>query len=71
MINMKIKVENNLDEIVKELERLGYKEDNISSRNPRFVYTGESGHYFKNISDIPLISGSLTTLAELKDMQND
>lgn len=66
--NMKIPVENNLDEIVAELERRGYIEDDISSDNAKFVYTGCSGHYFKHKADIRLLIGNMTTLAELKEM---
>ena len=67
--NMKIQVENNLDEIVAELENRGYIEDDISNDNAKFVYTGCSGHYFKHKTDIRLISGNIVTIAELKRMK--
>jgi len=63
--NMKIPVENNLDEIVGELERLGY----VNNRKPmmcdRYIHTynGQYGGFYT-----PLNHGEPTTLAELKEM---
>lgn len=75
--NMKIHVENNLDEIVGELERLGYKKNSLYNlwMKPDFVVCDSFGL-------ISLIGGAstqvflnqkicrfdLTTLAELRSM---
>ena len=68
--NMKIKVENNLEDIVGELERIGYKKLGWSCyRSPAMIITyGDSGWFTdcnKSINRGGLI---LTTLAELKEM---
>ena len=70
MKNMKIKVENNLDEIVGELERLGYKKHIWEHLiNTGYVVAFESGVYtnvdFNPVNEIY----ALTTLAELKEMK--
>ena len=67
---MKIEVNEQqpLDDVVVELVNQGYKEDNISSDNPRFTYTGSSGHYFLHKDDIEF-NGNLTTLQELREMK--
>ena len=67
--NMKIKVENNLDEIVGELERLGYKLNGwLKNRIIRSVKTNHFGLYSGDFFDVDIIQGELTTLAELKEM---
>ena len=72
MKNMKIKVENNLDEIVGELERLGFENcTTFNSKNVRFILAFEDHKTFTDYfnldcSDIEVIE---TTLAELKDMK--
>lgn len=68
MKNMKIEIneEQSINEVVKELERLGYVKDTTLSDCPDYVYTFEDGSYFiymgNHGSDEP------TTLAELKEM---
>ena len=69
MCNMKIKVENNLDEIAGELERLGYKPWCVAYIGVSIVATNKRGNYTTFHKDI-WDSGILTTLSELKDMQN-
>ena len=64
MKNMKIKVENNLDEIVGELERLGFRASQIRY-DPKFINT--TGHGYFLMTNHPL-DFPLTTLAELKEM---
>ena len=69
MKNMKIKVENNLDEIVVELERLGYKLNGwLKNRIIRSVKTNHFGLYSGDFFDVDIIQGELTTLDELKEM---
>jgi len=65
--NMKIAItpEQPLDEIVVELERIGYKQIGIF-KNQKWVYVTESGSLW--FANIPIYSGELTTLAELKEM---
>lgn len=62
--DMKIPVENNLDEIVAELERLGYEPSQIIFYATH-INTTDCGTYLltKHPWDYPL-----TTLAELKEM---
>ena len=74
MKNMKFKVEtnklgeSNLDEIVGELERLGYKQWG-DANNPKFIITHKSGLYQMIWNDMPRLKDwGLTTLAELKGM---
>lgn len=67
--HMKIKVENNLDEIVAELERLGYRINGwLENRIIRSVKTNHFGLYSGDFFDVDIIQGDLTTLAELKGM---
>ena len=72
MRNMKIPVENNLDEIVGELERLGYFKGCwwIGFANITIIEAdGETGHLVDyRGNDIDARYGDLTTLAELKEM---
>lgn len=68
--NMKIPVENNLDEIVGELERLGYRKSPLFHKECKSM--GIYSEYMKfdcYDMDVMNISGcKLTTLAELKEM---
>ena len=66
MKNMKIKVENNLDEIVGELVRLGYVEPNEDGNR---IFTSQLGNTI-NVFDDSLMFDCCkeTTLAELKEM---
>ena len=67
--NMKIPVENNLDEIVGELERLGYKLNGwLENRVIKSVKADHFGLYCGQFFDADIIQGDLTTLAELKEM---
>ena len=66
--NMKIKVKNNLDEIVVELGRLGYVKQAWLNHQKEVIATFETGvysnfNYFYNDTHKP------TTLAELKEMK--
>ena len=68
--NMKIEINEQqlLDEVVMELERLGYKKDNHKSCDVcKFVYSYRDGFYIKWNTDIDK-GHPLTTLAELKEM---
>lgn len=67
MRNMKIPVENNLDEIVGELKRLGYKKDLIKGR--KWVMCHELGYFSIHDHNYDF-NVKLTTLDELKEMQN-
>lgn len=62
--NMKIPVENNLDEIVAELERLGYVEVWRHEEKPTTGYV----EAFTNGEFEIYTSGFITTLAKLKEM---
>ena len=65
--NMKIPVENNLDEIVRELERLGYqKYDGDMVKNPTIIEAYADGIYCFYSQDLHVCK--ITTLAELKEM---
>ena len=68
--NMKIPVENNLDEIVAELERLGYRLDYECRKKPAFVITWHFGDYdIQSMCEHEFIFHEDTaTLAELKEM---
>ena len=72
--NMKIKVEtdehgeSNLDEIVGELERLGYSEEIHTTFQPKSICTYEDGTYHVYTREAKHKIGELTTLAELKEM---
>jgi len=65
--NMKIPVENNLNEIVGELERLGYVKPNEDGST---IYTIDIGNTFNSYRDLIDLRGvyKTTTLAELKEM---
>ena len=65
--NMKIPVENNLDEIIGELERLGYVKQAWLNHQKEVIATFETGvysnfNYFYNDTHKP------ATLAKLKEM---
>lgn len=64
-LNLKIPVENNLDEIVVELERLGYKKD--LEKGNSWILCHEFGLY--SLHSHKYGFGNLTTLAELKEMK--
>ena len=67
MRNMKIKVENNLDEIVVELERLGYKREAWLNHQKEVIVTFSNGIY-SNFNYFYNDAFKTTTLAELKEM---
>ena len=66
--NMKIAINEQqpLDEVVKELERLGYKQAYKTERMVKSVYTDSLGYY-----SIMGVTGSsnITTLTKLKNME--
>ena len=64
MKNMKIKVENNLDEIVATLESKWYKKLSATKSNPSYVIVTPDGYY----SIRKAVAICNTTLAELKEM---
>lgn len=64
--NMKIPVENNLDEIVGELERLGYGQCFLSIQYNNFIICRDFGVFFDSDGDDH--DFLTTTLAELKEM---
>ena len=69
--NMKIAItpEQPLDEVVKELERLGYQINGwLENRIIRSVKTNHFGLYSGDFFDVDIIQGDLTTLDELKEM---
>lgn len=68
--NMKIEVnaEQPLDDIVGELERLGYRVELKTSKNPKSICTYGDGTYHVYMREIKYKVGDLTTLAELKEM---
>ena len=75
MKNMKIKVEtdehgeSNLDEIVGELEGLGYKLNGwLENRVIKSVKAEHFGLQCGQLLDVDMIQGELTTLAELRSM---
>lgn len=68
MRNMKIPVENNLDEIVVELERLGYVKPNEDGDK---IFTSQLGNTVNVFDDSMMFDCyKPTTLAELKEMKN-
>lgn len=67
MKNMKIPVENNLEEIVAELERLGYEYDNARCEDPIRVIAYDDGFYML-AKHVMGIDSNYTTLDELKEM---
>lgn len=68
--NMKIQINEQqpLDEVVKELERLGYKKRCITVGKPRFVSTENNGFYDVFFIDYYNFRES-TTLTQLKAME--
>ena len=69
--NMKIAIthEQPLDEVVKELERLGYQINGwLENRIIRSVKTNHFGLYSGDFFDVDIIQGDLIALAELKGM---
>lgn len=70
MRNMKIPVENNLDEIVAELERIGYKRVEVN-QVAHYVQTNAKRGIYKVVHrGFAFNYLAENTLAELKDMQN-
>ena len=66
--NMKIPVENNLDEIVGELERIGFIAWCVDPIDNGFAITNKKGLYTTSYKDL-WDKETLTTLSELKEMQ--
>ena len=69
--NMKIAItpEQPLDEVVMELERLGYQINGwLENRIIRSVKTNHFGLYSGDFFDVDIIQGDLISLAELKEM---
>ena len=68
--NMKIEVNEDqpLDDVVKELERLGYRKDDTLNDCACYVFTLNDGFYFIYM-DSPIWSVKSTTLSELKEMK--
>ena len=65
-LNLKISVENNLDEIVVELERLGYIKPNEYGDK---IFTSQLGNTVNVFDDSMMFDCyKETTLAELKEM---
>lgn len=63
--NLKIQIKDQqpLDEMVRELERLGYKQAKEKPDHFNMIYAGSSGYYtYMNVYE------RKTTLAELKEM---
>lgn len=67
--NMKIEVtaDQPLEEIVRELERLGYKSSIIYESENNFIHTLPSGYFIATVMNVDQCR-KLTTLAELKEM---
>ena len=69
--NMKIAIthEQPLDEVVLELERLGYQINGwLENRIIRSVKTNHFGLYSGDFFDVDIIQGDLIALAELKEV---
>ena len=69
--NMKIAIthEQPLEEVVRELERLGYQINGwLENRIIRSVKTNHFGLYSGDFFDVDIIQGDLITLAELKEL---
>lgn len=70
--NMKIKVENNLDEIVEELEKRGLhlnkRQSLEKAKNITFIGVFNGGWFEFFSINHEFWDGELTTLAELKEM---
>lgn len=74
MKNMKIEInaEQPLDEVIKELERLGYKTGFTTNCDPYFLDTEDVswlGGWVYNVRDKDDYSGSNTTLQQLRGMK--
>lgn len=67
-LNLKIHAENNLDEIVGELERIGYIRKQRLIRGENIVATDDEGEFYIFSNDVMLEDFRLTTLTELKEM---
>ena len=70
-INMKIAItpEQPLDEVVRELERLGYQINGwLENRIIRSVKTNHFGLYSGDFFDVDIIQGDFIALAELREM---
>ena len=72
--NMKIEInkEQPLDDVVKELERLGYENQTTSHFDMSWICAGynkvDNYYSFSNRNHMPTLWGDLTTLAELKEL---
>ena len=66
--NMKIPVENNLDEIVGELERLGYKNTYKTASKVTTVITDKTTYSLLGLPCEIIDDRNEITLAELKEM---
>ena len=66
--NLKIAItpEQPLDEVVRELERLGYKSNRKPRMHDRYIhtYSGQYGGFYTQMN-----YGETTTLTELKEME--
>ena len=68
-IKVEINKEQPLDEVVRELERLGYQINGwLENRIIRSVKTNHFGLYSGDFFDVDIIQGDLISLAELKEM---
>ncbi len=68
--NMKIKVDNNLDEIVEKLNYLGFKKAGwIGYKNPKFITANSKGFYTDHGADLWLMFGDEITLAEIEKIK--
>ena len=67
--NMKIEINDQqpLDEVVRELERLGYVKDTTLNDCACYVYTFDDGSYCIYMGNHD--NNNLTTLTELKEME--
>lgn len=68
--NMKIEIndEQPLDEVVKELERLGYKPSIIYEKDNNYIHALSDGYFVATVMSVDVCRG-LTTLTELKEME--
>ena len=68
--SMKIEINEQqpLNEIVAELERLGYSKEIQTTSKPKSICTYKDGTYHIYMREAEYKIGSLTTLAELKEM---
>lgn len=70
--NMKIEINKQqpLEDVVKELERLGYKINGwLENRIIRSVKTNHFGLYSGDFFEVDIIQGELTNLTQLKGMK--